>query len=159
MILQSTMHLWKTNCQNESRGLQTMKQTLLASVLCTQTQCQQARWMRALCTGKCRGLCCLWALHAATCSTRAGTLGLGRKGTKVRWETAREGCFEGGRNLKINPRTSDIGALGELASKRGMKVMEGGLQVFFLVTDLICSLKGGCLFSEGRKVQWSCLFL
>lgn len=61
--------------------------------------------------------------------------------------------FEGGRNLKINPRTSGIRALGELASKRGTKHMEGGLQVFFLVTELNCSLKEGCLFSEGRKVQ------
>lgn len=32
-MLQSTMHLWKTdsNGQNESRGLQTMKQTLLGA--------------------------------------------------------------------------------------------------------------------------------
>lgn len=61
--------------------------------------------------------------------------------------------FEGGRNLRINPRTSGIRALGELASERGMKGMEGGLQVLFLVTELNCSLKGGCLFSEGKKVQ------
>lgn len=102
-------------------------------------------------------------LGGRVCSTQASTAGCAAHGQVTQdWaeEESRYGekqpgkaGFEGGRNHKANPRTSGIRALGELALERGMKSMEGGLQVFFLVTELNCSLKGGCLFSEGRKVQ------
>lgn len=90
-----------------------------------------------------------------------GKIGLGRKWNKTDGEDQpRKAGFGGGRNLQINPSSSNIRALGELASKKGTKVMKGRLPVFcFLVTEQNCSLKGSCLFFEGRKVQWLCLFL
>lgn len=96
---------------------------------------------------------CAACEHCSLLSAAHGQLQQDWPEEKSRCGEEQPGKAGGGRNLRINPRTSGTRALCELASERGMKGMEGGLQVLFLVTELNCSLKGGCLFFEGRKVQ------
>ena len=168
MILQSTMHLWKTESMSKWKHRPANHEANFAFTQCCLFKHSDSTLSRRVHSTHVQTQQCVplmgvvqWPSATEGQEWSRGKMGLGRKWSKTDGEDQpRKAGFWGGRNLQINPSTSGIRALGELASKRGMKVMEGELQVFcFLVTERNCSLKGGCLFSEGRKVQWLCLFL
>lgn len=168
MILQSTMHLWKTDSVSKWKHRPANHEASFAFIQCCLFKHSDSTVSRGAHSTHMEMQQCVtltdvvqWPSATEGQEWPRGKMGLERKWSKTDGEDQpRKAGFGGGRNLQINPSTWGIRALVELAFKGGMKVMEGGLQVFcFLVTEQNCSLRGGCLFHEGRKVQWLCVFL